>query len=91
MLRFTLRRVAEAALTLAILVAGAFFALRAAPGGPAYVLLGPDRLTGESEARVNRQLGLDRPLPEQLVRWVGTLAHGELGYTPIFIVGRRRR
>jgi len=81
MLRFTLRRVAQVALTLAILVAGAFFALRAAPGGPAHVLLGPDRLTAESEAQVNRQLGLDRPLPEQFVRWVGALAHGELGHS----------
>ncbi|MDQ6673253.1 MAG: ABC transporter permease [Chloroflexota bacterium] len=62
----------------------AFVAVRTAPGGPAYVLLGAERSTPEAVARVNEQLGLDRPLPEQLLVWVGTLAHGDFGFSYFF-------
>jgi len=79
MLGFLGRRLLQAALTLGTLVALVFLALRLAPGGPAYVLLGADRYTPERAARIERQLGLDRPLPEQLGRWVRELAQGELG------------
>ncbi len=81
MLRFLLRRLAQVLLTLVILATVTFAAVRAAPGGPAQVLLGPDRYTPQLEAQLNRQLGLDRPLPEQLLHWAGSLARGELGYS----------
>ena len=78
---FVLRRLAQVGLTIALFAGVVFFALRAAPGGPAYALLGPDRHTPALAARIDQQLGLDRPLPEQFVRWVGEMAHGELGYS----------
>ena len=81
MLRFALRRAAQVLLTLAILALAAFLTIRSAPGGPAQVLLGPDRVTPELEAELNQQLGLDRPLPEQFARWVASLVQGDLGYS----------
>jgi peptide/nickel transport system permease protein len=78
---FVLRRLAQVGLTIALLAGVVFVAVRAAPGGPAYALLGPDRYTPALAARIDQQLGLDRPLPEQFVRWVGEMAHGELGYS----------
>ncbi len=95
MLRFTLRRGGQVALTLFLLAVVTFGLLQATPGGPAQVLLGPDRYTPELEAQLNRDLGLDRPLPVQLVRWLGTLARGELGRSyffrrPAFDVVRER-
>ncbi|MBV9173772.1 MAG: ABC transporter permease [Chloroflexi bacterium] len=59
-------------------------AIRTAPGGPAYVLLGAERATPEAVARVNQQLGLDKPLPEQLVVWTSTLLHGDMGFSYFF-------
>ncbi len=79
MLHFALRRLGQIAATLLLLAVGTFFMLRAAPGGPAQVLLGQDRYTPELEAQLNRRLGLDRPLPVQLVRWLGLVARGDLG------------
>jgi peptide/nickel transport system permease protein len=81
MLWFLLRRLVQTALTLGVLVGTVFLALRAAPGGPAYALLGPDRYTPALASRIDEQLGLDRPLPEQFVRWLGQMTHGELGYS----------
>ena len=81
MLGFVLRRLLQTALTLAVLLGAVFLALRLAPGGPAYALLGPDRYTPARAARIDQQLGLDRPLPQQFVRWLDEMAHGELGYS----------
>jgi peptide/nickel transport system permease protein len=81
MVAYTLRRLLQAAGTLAALLALVFLVLRLAPGGPAYALLGPDRYTPALAAQIDRQLGLDRPLPEQALRWVTQLTRGELGYS----------
>ena len=81
MLTFALRRLFQVALTVTLLLAAVFLALRLSPGGPAYALLGPDRYTPALAARIDRELGLDRPLPEQFARWLGEMAHGELGYS----------
>lgn len=84
MARFALRRTFQVVLTLLLLTVASFGAVRTAPGGPAQVLLGPDRTTPELERRLNQQLGLDRPLPEQFVRWAGTLAQGDFGQSYFF-------
>ena len=79
MIAFLLRRSVELLLTLGVLVLVVFVVLRLAPGGPAQVLLGPDRYTPALEARVNHVLGLGRSLPEQMGRWVRAVFEGELG------------
>lgn len=81
MLRFLLWRLVQVLLTLLVLAVLTFGAIRAAPGGPAQILLGPDRYTPQLEAQLNRQLGLDRPLPEQFLRCGAALLRGELGYS----------
>ena len=81
MVAFALRRLVQVGGTLVVLLMLAFLAVRLAPGGPAYALLGPDRYTPALAARIDQQLGLDRPLPEQFVRWITQLTRGELGYS----------
>jgi peptide/nickel transport system permease protein len=56
----------------------AFVLIHLAPGDPASMIAGPDA-TGEDVKRIARQLGLDRPLPVQLVQWYGHLLQGDLG------------
>jgi peptide/nickel transport system permease protein len=95
MIAFTLRRAGQASLTLVALAVATFFLLHLTPGGPAQMLLGPDRYTPEREAAINRQLGLSQPLPTQLVRWLIALVRGDLGYSyfmrrPAFEVVRER-
>ena len=59
-----------------------FFLIHAAPGDPAAVMAGE---AGAADARFIEQLrerfGLDRPLPEQLWRYVSGVARGDLGYS----------
>lgn len=55
-----------------------FLIIRLVPGDPVRTMLG-FRATDENVAEVTRQLGLDRPLLEQYVSWVGALFRGDLG------------
>jgi peptide/nickel transport system permease protein len=56
----------------------AFVLIHLAPGDPASMIAGPDA-TADDVKRIARQLGLDRPLPVQLVQWYGHLLRGDLG------------
>jgi peptide/nickel transport system permease protein len=56
----------------------AFLLLRLIPGDPAMAILG-DRATPESLARLHREMGLDRPLVEQYLLFVGNALHGQFG------------
>ncbi|HVG77694.1 MAG TPA: ABC transporter permease [Patescibacteria group bacterium] len=56
----------------------AFVLIHLAPGDPASVIAGPDA-TRDDVQRIERQLGLDAPLPMQLLRWYGRLVQGDLG------------
>lgn len=48
------------------------------PGDPAFLILG-DRATEAKAAELRHQLGLDRPLPAQYLRFVGGLLRGDFG------------
>ncbi|HEX2439554.1 MAG TPA: ABC transporter permease [Methylomirabilota bacterium] len=56
----------------------AFVLIHLAPGDPASVIAGPDASRDDVQ-RIEKQLGLDAPLPLQLVRWYGRLVQGDLG------------
>lgn len=53
-----------------------------APGDPARVIAGP-RATAAQLAHVRHELGLDRPLPEQYLRYAGKVLHGDLGASTV--------
>ncbi len=55
-----------------------FIITRILPGDPALVLAG-ENATPEAVAMVRARLGLDKPLPAQLVSYVAGLLHGDLG------------
>src|ERR687892_549250 len=78
MLRFVVRRLLlliPILIGLSILV---FLWIRALPGGPAQALLG-ERATPETIAAIERQYGLDEPLPVQYWRYVKTVSRGDFG------------
>ena len=52
--------------------------VRLIPGDPALVMLG-ERATEENIARVREQLGLNKPLPEQYLIFLGNALRGDLG------------
>lgn len=72
------RRLATVIPSLLGVILVTFLLTRALPGDPAAYFAGP-AATPQAVEEVRRQLGLDRPLPEQFLRYVADLARGDLG------------
>lgn len=72
------RRLLSACL-LVLAVATITFALVHLAPGDAADLLAPPTASGADADRLRRELGLDRPVPEQYARWLGRLVRGDLG------------
>ncbi len=82
MRRFILRRAILAVLVcMTVLVIS--FALTRVAGDPALAVAGP-QATAEDVATIRAAYGLDRPLPEQFLTWVGAAAQGDLGRSYLF-------
>jgi peptide/nickel transport system permease protein len=78
LVKFVARRTLAAIPMLLVVAALTFAIARLAPGDPAF-LLGGEGGTPEYYAQVRREFGLDRPLAEQLVRYLWRVAQGDLG------------
>jgi peptide/nickel transport system permease protein len=77
MIRFLVGRLPSMLLVVAATTVVAFLLPRWAPGDPAAVAAGPDA-TLEEIAAIRVEMGLDRPLVEQYLRWIGGLFTGDL-------------
>ena len=77
MQRYILRRLVQGAVLLFVL-ALVVFALARVTGNPADLLL-PEDATREDRADLLRTLGLDRPVHEQLLAFLGGAVRGDLG------------
>lgn len=77
MFRFVLIRSIRALAAMAICLTAVFMLLRVA-GDPATILLPPET-PPSVRAEYRQQWGLDRPLPEQFVVYVGAALRGDLG------------
>lgn len=80
MLAYAVRRLLQAIPLVFGIVAITFLLVHLAPGDPIYALAGEG---GDAAyyARRRAQYGLDRPLPEQLLRYLGEVLRGDLGYS----------
>src|SRR5690606_12752807 len=77
-----MRRVVVMIPTLFLVSVICFFVIQLAPGSFTDRYLEDPRMSPETVARINTQLGLDRPLSEQYVRWVvGIVTRGDFGYS----------
>ncbi|HSH99463.1 MAG TPA: ABC transporter permease [Reyranella sp.] len=78
MLAYLLRRAALAGLMLFGLICLTFTIANVAPSDPAALAAGPDAGRAQIE-QARREYGLDKPLPEQFLRYVADLAKGDFG------------
>jgi ABC-type dipeptide/oligopeptide/nickel transport system permease component len=78
MLKLIARRLLGALPNLIGVIVVTFLLTRALPGDPAAYFAG-GAATPEAVEQVRQQLGLDKSLPEQFMRYVGDLARGDLG------------
>lgn len=85
MLRYTLRRLAQAVPVLLLVSLVSFALIHIIPGDAAVVIAGPDATRAQVEV-IRTELGLDRPLVIQFGHWYDRVLHGDLGQS--FMLGR---
>jgi ABC-type dipeptide/oligopeptide/nickel transport system permease component len=78
MLFFVARRILAAVPTLVAVLTLVFVIVRIVPGDPALVILG-DQATPEAAAALRTRLGLDRPMWEQYLSFIGNALTGDFG------------
>jgi peptide/nickel transport system permease protein len=76
--RYILRRSIEIGISFFIILTGLFFLFPLAPGDPVTRLVDPS-MTSEDQARLIAQLGLDQPLWNQYLHFVGNFFRGRFG------------
>ncbi|MFI0424468.1 ABC transporter permease [Spongiactinospora sp. 9N601] len=80
MARHLVTRVLHGLGVLWVISLAVFLMFYLAPGDPARAIAG-DQASPEILAQVTRSLGLDAPIHEQYLRFVGNLVRGDLGYS----------
>jgi peptide/nickel transport system permease protein len=82
MTAYILRRLLATIPVMVVVAIFVFVLLRLAPGDPAAIIAGEDATAAQISA-VRTQLGLDRPIFEQFIVWLGGMLQGDFG-TSIF-------
>src|SRR5690606_29144534 len=78
MLIYTIQRIGLAVVICVIAMTILFGLAYVIPGDPASIALGP-RATPEMKEALRERMGLDRPVPIQLLTFLGNVATGDLG------------
>lgn len=81
MRRLIAARVAQGVLVIALVAVLTFVLIHLAPGDPIDRIVYSEMLTEEVRATLRRSYGLDRPLPEQFLRWMANVARGDFGWS----------
>ncbi len=81
--RYIARRLVATIPVMAVVATFVFLLLRLTTGDPAAIIAG-DNATAQDVAAVRTKLGLDRPIAQQFVIWLGNIARGDLGESFFF-------
>jgi peptide/nickel transport system permease protein len=79
--RFLRDRLLQAVGVVFLVTTLTFLLIHLAPGDPLGSVLDRPGVTAEVRAQWRSQLGLDRPIGEQYVRWLANVPRGELGFS----------
>ena len=84
MLRYIAQRLAESALVLLIMSFVIYGLIGLMPGDPIDLMINADpKLTAADAARLRALHGLDRPIWERYLTWLGGAMQGDFGYSRI--------
>lgn len=85
MLAYLLRRLTESLLVLLVMSAVIYGLIGLMPGDPIDIMISGDpNLTTEDAQRLKALYGLDRPLYERYLAWLGNALQGDFGFSRIF-------
>lgn len=77
MLKYTIKRILIALLTLFILISAVFIMIRLLPGDP----FSDPKVPEATQMKMREYYGLDEPLHKQYFTYMSNLLHGDLGYS----------
>jgi peptide/nickel transport system permease protein len=78
-IEFLVRRLLVLVPVLALMSVIVFGVLRLVPGDPVDVILGAEQVDPVVRQELRHELGLDTGLPQQYLRWLTRVVHGDLG------------
>jgi peptide/nickel transport system permease protein len=81
--RYVASRLLQSLILVFVVLTLGFFIIRTAPGDPVLYLYGSQNVSAETLAQARHVWGLDRPLSEQYLTYLGNLARGDLGRSQI--------
>ncbi|ACZ39057.1 ABC transporter permease [Sphaerobacter thermophilus] len=79
MLRYIVVRLAQGALAIFLVSVVTFGLMHLAPGDPVSLFVGEAQVTQEQVDMLRRKWGLDQPVYQQYLRWLGNLLRGDFG------------
>jgi len=83
MIGYILRRLLQTIPVMLVVAVFIFLMLRLTPSDPAAIIAG-DNANADQVAQIRRQLGLDLPMLQQFVIWIGKVLTGDLGESFFF-------
>jgi peptide/nickel transport system permease protein len=83
MMPYVARRLLATIPVMAVVAVVVFMLLRLTTGDPAAIIAG-DSATAQDVAAIRNRLGLDRPIAEQFVIWLGKVVRGDFGESFFF-------
>jgi peptide/nickel transport system permease protein len=83
-LRFLLVKIGGGILSVLLVIVLGFFLFRVLPGDPVTTMTRGQPVGPEQLAALRARLGLDRPLIEQFLSYLGNLTHGDFGESYLF-------
>lgn len=83
MSRYLVARVMQGAVVIVLVSIGTFGMLHLIPGDPISLMIGEARISQEQIDIIRARWGLDRPLHEQYLTWMGNMVRGEFGQSVV--------
>jgi peptide/nickel transport system permease protein len=83
LLAYILRRLLQTIPVMLVVAVFIFLMLRLTPSDPAAIIAG-DNATAEQVAQIRSQLGLDQPMLQQFIIWIGKVLCGDFGESFFF-------
>ncbi|MBL4931095.1 MULTISPECIES: ABC transporter permease [Clostridium] len=84
MLKYVLKRLVASIITIWVVVSATFFLMRFMPGGP----FDGEKMTAQTKKNLEVKYGLDKPLGEQYINYLGNLVKWDLGDSIVTYPGR---
>lgn len=82
--RYIVKRILAGITTVLLVYIVNFLLIQAVPGDPINAIMGVDRDDPEMRIALEAKYGFDKPVPVQLMKYIGALFHGDLGTSIIY-------